>query len=389
MGSLCSSDLILADALRSAGLPTSVLRAASERELQDRSHDLFPHLRNEDVVFFRSADDLLRRLRGFDVLFSFTSTLGFALAKRMYLYPMLQRMGWPPYINISTGADITERAVESSWEGSLERFTMRHAFAQAVPPFPEAIRSAARLRLANACLLPPIQITLASTDDEPSNSSAWRFRRSRDELLLLHPSHFDWGLSDPGARASTKGNDRFLRALAEFIPKAGRPVRLLALDRGSDREPAKALVRTLGLEPYVEWRESLTRDDLFCAMREADLIVDQFDIGGLGGIAREALHVGRPVLIYVQPNAERLAYDELSPVLSAHTVEEILASLHEAADPEQLQALARRAREWTRARPTHVLLSRYLFYATVATGYEAADFGWGRPYGHPWGSLDD
>lgn len=132
IGSLCSGDLVLADALIAAGIPTTVLRSALERELGDRSRDLFPHLRR------------------FDVVFSFTASVGFALDRLMYAYPALERLGWPPYINVSTGAEITERALGPGRVGVLQRFTMRRAFAQGVPPYPEAVRTAARMGLSNA-----------------------------------------------------------------------------------------------------------------------------------------------------------------------------------------------------------------------------------------------
>jgi hypothetical protein len=88
------------------------------------------------------------------------------------------------------------------------------------------------------------------------------------------------------------------------------------LDRGADRENAKALVRELGLDDVVTWGPSLPRDELFAAMLEADLIVDQFDVGAFGLTALEAFQVGRPVLTYVDQTCERLVYDDNSPVLT-------------------------------------------------------------------------
>jgi hypothetical protein len=387
IGSLCSSDLVLTDALRRANIAADSLRHRSESSTDVHS-GLFPSLSDEHVITFESPEALLRRLRRYDVIFSFTASLGFHLDRLMYAYPLLRRLGWPPYVNISTGADITERALDGSRAGMLQRFTMRHAFAQAVPPYPDAIRTAARMRLTNACVLPAVQITIADGEPDPP-SGEWRFRTRADELLLLHPSNLDWGVTDPGPRASTKGNDRFLRALALVRGDLGRPVTVIMLERGPDRDLAKELVRELGLDKCVRWRQHLSRPDLFAAMREADLIVDQFDIGALGMIAWEAFNAGRPVLSYVQENSELLAYDVNSPVFNAHTVDEIAARLRDAADPELLRERTERARGWARERSMDALLPRYLFYATLASGREATDFGWDRAYGHQWSRGGD
>jgi glycosyltransferase involved in cell wall biosynthesis len=366
------------------GVSCVVLRTEEERELCDQEAGLFPHLEEVQLRYHASRLQLLWALREFDVIFSFTAAIGFRLGKLMYAYPLLRRIGWPPYVNVSTGADITERALEATWPGRLQRLTMRLAFAQGVPPYPDAVRTAARMRLSNACVLPPVQLTFGEDGVGLPPEEEWTVRTSTEELLLVAPSNLDWGEADGGPRASTKGNDRFLRALALFVRETDRPVRALVLERGADLEAARKLVDDLELSNHVVWRVGLPRRELFAAMREADVVVDQFDIGALGMIAWEAMNLGRPVLTYVDPTSERLAYDENAPILNAHTVDEILERLREIADRERLQELASRARAWACARTMASLLPRYLFYATLASGIPAADFGWDRPHGHQW-----
>jgi hypothetical protein len=379
VGPLCSCDLILADAIRAEGVPVTVLRNAAV-PLDDFEPALFGHLTTADVVLYRTPADLIRELRRFDVVFSFTSTIAFDLGKRFLAYPLLQRLGWPRYINISTGSDNMERAVAASFDGFLERFTMRHAFVQNLAPYPEGLRNAALLRLRNAATIPPVHTTPALTGVPP--------RSSRDELVLFHPSNFDWGEADAGRRASTKGNDRFLAALARLVGESNRSVRLIALDRGPDREAAHTLVQKLGLGDVVDWRAPMDRDALFAAIAESDVVVDQFDVGGLGLIAWEAMQIGRPVLTYAQENCERLLYDVPSPVFSGHTEDEILHALRVLVDPDALAKATASAREWAMARPTTAFAPRYLFYAAVATGREPIDFGWSRPFGHARGDQE-
>jgi glycosyltransferase involved in cell wall biosynthesis len=381
IGSLAAIDFALADAFVGAGLPATVLRGPGESGLDAAASSLFPRLMPDHVVFFDSKNDLLGLVRRFDVVFTFTAALGMWLGRRMYLYPALQRLGWPPYIDMATGSDLTERALERTTAGRVQRFSMRHAFAQGVPPFPDAIRTVASMRLRNVCMLPLASVATGDQPDVASEQPAWRFRRSADEFVIFNPSRFDWGEADPGPRASTKGNDRFIRALARFVSESTRPVHVIMLDRGVDGANARALVGALGLDRVVTWGASLDREGLFAAMREADLVVDQFDVGAFGLTALEAFQVGRPVLTYVDETCERLVYDENSPVLNAHTEDEIVARLHEAARSDELDRRTELARTWARSRSLDDLVVRYLLYATMATGKPAADFGWNRPYG--------
>lgn len=381
IGSIAGIDLALANALASAGVRVTVLRAEVEGGWDEQVADLFPGLSADDLRVFGSKYELLRLLREFDVIFSFTAAIGRWLGRMIYLYPGLRRFGWPPYINMATGSDIAELALERTPEGRAQRFTMRHAFAQGVPPFPDAIRTAAAMRLRNVCMLPLAHLSPSSDSRRLPDMADWRFRRTPDEFLIFSPSHLDWGEADPGPRASTKGNDRFIRALARFVAESARPVRAVILDRGPDRHNAKALVQELGLSAVVTWGPSLERDALFSVMRESDLVVDQFDVGAFGLTALEALQAGRPVLTYVDETCERLVYDENSPVLNAHTEDQILARLHEAAEAGELLRRTELARSWALHRSFEAFLPRYLLYATLATGKPALDFGWKRPHG--------
>ena len=381
VGSLVSIDLALTDALIGAGVPATVLRHRGEGGLDEGSAALYANLSSSDFEFFETKTDLIRCLRRFEVVFTFTAAVGMWLGRRMYVYPLLRRLGWPPYINVATGSDLTERAIEKTTAGRIQRFTMRHAFAQGLPPFPDILRTAASMRLRNACMLPLAHISLPDTLPAAPRLSSWRFRRSRDEFLILNPSRLDWGEADPGPRASTKGNDRFIRALARFASETQRDVQAVLLDRGADQENAKRLVRELGLDDVVTWGPPLSHGELFAAMAESDLVVDQFDVGAFGLTALEAFQVGRPVLTYVNETCERLVYDQNSPILNAHTEDEILARLHEAAESDQLERRTNAARHWAQTRSFDALLPRYLLYATLATGKPAADFGWWRPHG--------
>ncbi|HET6865339.1 MAG TPA: glycosyltransferase [Solirubrobacteraceae bacterium] len=360
IGSLASCDLGLGEALLRRGLDVTVLRHVIEGSPRDLDPEIFPTLASRGVTTFGGQKHLMRILPRFAFVFSYTSALANHLGEFARVYPAAQAAGWPRWMNICTGSDMTELALEDSEAGRRQRRALRLAFVNVVPNYPWAIAAAIELRLRNTVVLPfpfrPIDVVPAPE------------RVRREELVLFHPSNLDWGATDrrPG-RTSTKGNDRFLRALARFVGETHRPVRLIALDRGPDRALARELVTELGLSEFVQWRGALSHAQLYEAIQDADVVVDQFDVGGMGGIAWESMALGTPVLTYLHPPSDRLSFDVPTPVLNAYTEEEILEKLRLLADPGALLEQRRRVAEWMTPR-REGQLDRYLLYMALATG---------------------
>jgi len=64
------------------------------------------------------------------------------------------------------------------------------------------------------------------------------------------------------------------------------------LIRGPDVEPTRRPIREFNLEDRVTFLPELRRPDLIRAMQEADLVVDQFDVGAFGATALVAVAAG-------------------------------------------------------------------------------------------------
>jgi glycosyltransferase involved in cell wall biosynthesis len=366
IGSLASCDLGLGEQLLRAGIDATVLRHAVEGTPKDLDPEIFPALAARGIEVFGSRRELAMRLREFAFVFSYTSAVAMHLGPWLRAQRLAQRLGWPQWMNICTGSDMTERAVERTAAGAAQRRALRSAFVNVVSNYPWAIGNAVALRLPNVVVLPfPFRPLPGPPAGDPP--------RTRSELVVFHPSNLDWGVTDntPG-RTSTKGNDRFLRAFARFEQETTRDVRLVMLDRGPDRALARDLVGELGLDDVVMWRAGLSHAELYAAIRDADLVVDQFDVGGMGGIAWESMALGTPVLTYLHRGSDRLSFDEPTPVLNAYTEDEILAALRIAADPEALAERRARVRGWMASRRDGQL-DRYLLYMALATGRHPHD----------------
>jgi hypothetical protein len=240
---------------------------------------------------------------------------------------------------------------------------MRAAAVNVVPNYPVALENAARLRLPSVAVLPLLQSALSPAELRALPRSGPSFRADDDELLLLHAS-----ADGRAGRISTKGNDRFFRALATVVRRSRRRIRVIVLDRGPDRDTAHRLVTDLGLDGAVTWHEPLPRMRLFDAIRDVDVVVDQFDVGGLGMTSWEAIALGTPVLMHLDERLDRLVHDEPTPVLRARTEEEIEEQIVRATDPDELQRERAEILAWTERHHAGAYLPQYLVYAALASG---------------------
>lgn len=139
-----------------------------------------------------------------------------------------------------------------------------------------------------------------------------------------------------------KHNDRFLRAYARFCQRAERPTVLMLLDSviSRDVEPARALVRSLGIEDRVIWiqapeRRPLSQSEMLYFYANADVVADDFGAGWFGSCLIESLSAGTPVITYAD---QHLAHYPWHPVMSSRDEAAIESNLIELAGNEALRA---------------------------------------------------
>lgn len=366
IGELWSNDRVFAEHLARAGLKPSV--ATRRRAPVPRDAEIAPGFHRcwdpSEEVDCLTPYSLWRWARACKVVLSFTGALAFGLRE---LWPLRSLLGLPPVVNFWTGSDILEAVRQQSRHQRLYRQILRFGSLNWCPPYPRAIENLVQLRADRVVFLDyPFALPQSGPElPEPERP----VQESDHPLVFLHPSHLDWGINDPAAgRYSTKGNDRFIRAFARAV-KSGLHAQCLVVSRGPDVRPAQALVAECGLTEHVQWLPSLTRGELFRRYAQADVVVDQFDVGGLGGIAIEAMAMGKPVLTFVDEQAARLQYDDPPPVLNCRTEDEICDRIMGCNDGAFLRELGQRARSWaTRHHDWGHCLHRFLFWHATLTG---------------------
>jgi glycosyltransferase involved in cell wall biosynthesis len=372
IGDLCGNDILLAETMLKNNIKPIVLRPASSKNASQKEEmsllgSYILQFSSNDIYYFKSAFDLFRTTCRCKVLISFT--LGIISHLRR-LYPLIYLPCFPPVINVTTGSDITELIAENTFGSRLYRHHLRMSQINLCACYPHAIKNIQKYRIPNVYF-----------SRFPYYVAPKKFPFQEDEhLVFFHPSHFDWKVNDPGAyRNSSKGNDRFVRAFMRAV-RNGLRAKCVILYRGSDRDEAKKMIAAAGMEDHFIWREHLTRDELFDEYSRAHVVVDQFDVGGLGGISVEAMSVGRPVIMYVNENCARLIYsNDLPPVLNCWSEDEIYEQIMKCKDRLYFHDMGNKSREWVmRNHHWSTCMDQFLFYYSLLTGHIVKDYGWNK-----------
>ena len=340
LGPHLNNDIVMAEALTYNGFNCVVLRDANTGRPDPT---IFPtglkYFSLDQVRVCRSSLEFFRACMGARCIVTYS---GFLTSVLRYFWFVARILPFPPIINVPSGSDITELALQRSRAAWLYRDLLRRAAFTVIPTYPYAIKALKQLKLPRFVFIKyPYFLPDALEPAEVGGGGG-------EKIVYLHVSNLDWGAVDnkPG-RNSTKGNDRFIRAFAAAV-RAGAPIKCIMLDRGPDRLAARKIIAELGVESAFEWVNSVLPHELRKLVSTADIVVDQFDVGGLGAIAMETMSLAKPLMIHLDQDCLPLIYDKAPPVLNCSTEAEIHDVILSHLDRAALHALGLRAEKWVR-----------------------------------------
>jgi glycosyltransferase involved in cell wall biosynthesis len=377
IGELVGNDLILAEHLSRVGLRCCVVRKqetekGKRKEIITNLSFYHTHFKESEILFVKNAFEFLKIARESRLILSATAALLYYLNFLWFLRKIIKL---PPVINVGTGSDITELAADRSIKGILYRQYLRFVDLNWFGPYPHAIKNIYNLKLGNIAFMPFPYIL-------PNETEIINFENDKVKvgpIRFFHASHLDWKINDPGEwRNSSKGNDRFIRAFAKAVSN-GLVAKCIILNRGSDKDEAQKLIKELNVEKYFEWKQHLSRDEFVSEIFISDVVVDQFDIGGTGGIMIEAMSLGKPVITYINENSNKLLYTEPPPILNCYTEDEIYNQILKCSDRKFLENLGIDSKGWViKNHHWQNCLDQFLFYFTLFTGRKIVDYGWDK-----------
>lgn len=372
VGDLCGVDLVLAEGLARHGCAVSVFRHIGTTQKQeglgsealDSYHTRFS---SNDLYYFRNSTEFIRLAMQCEIIMGFTATIPAWLG---WLYPVKLLPQFPKIINISTGSDISEFLDNHTWRSKRYRHHLNTSALNWMVEYPHALKNLIRYKIKNVYLWPFPGMHVSDTPfQSPPN---------RNDVLFFHPTRHDFKVNDPGIhRNSSKGNDRFLKAFIRAI-KSGLNARCVVIDLGPDAKEALRIIKESGVEDRFEILKPMSRELLFEQYTRADVIADNFDIGGLSCTTVEALSGGRPVICYINEPCSSLLFDkDLPPILNCWSEDEIFKQIMRCGEKQFLVDQGILSREWV-MRHIHwsVILERLILHISLILGRPMKEYGW-------------
>jgi glycosyltransferase involved in cell wall biosynthesis len=161
--------------------------------------------------------------------------------------------------------------------------------------------------------------------------------------VFFSPARQHWTDRDPGF---AKGNDLLLRALP-LVRQAARDFAVVLVEWGRDVAASKALLAELGCGDLVRWIPVLKKRDLWAQYLTSHAVADQFIIPALGGVAFEAMALGRRIITALDEDQATRFFGAAPPLFACRTVEEVAAAmLRVLADPADTAGRGEAAQRW-------------------------------------------
>lgn len=211
--------------------------------------------------------------------------------------------------------------------------------------------SCRQLGLPNARYLP---CAIPYDTDRVGPLSRAEFVRARNRLglpedgfVITQPSRQEWTYPPDGAGSNHKGNDRFLRAFARFLQGPGRGAWLVAVTKGRDVTASQRLAASLGMADRIKWIPQQNKAGLRECLGASDVVADCFTYGFYPMSTLDAMSIGRPVLVYLEPKGLEKFGVKPPPVVSVQSEEEIYHALCQlAATKGRGEEIGAASREW-------------------------------------------
>lgn len=152
------------------------------------------------------------------------------------------------------------------------------------------------------------------------------------EVRIFNVARFNWHKEtapDYFSELDFKGNDIMLKGIAKYAKDyPHHNLNVILVKKGVNLKETFALVKNLGIEHLIEWKEELSQKQVIEEFEKADIVFDQLSTSlvGMGGL--DALAVGRPLIANYRPEYMD-SFIGSWPVCQAQNVDEVYGWLKE------------------------------------------------------------
>lgn len=334
-GSICNLDVCFGELLASHGHDVQIVRSHLDQKLNFETLPAYPrHLSEKNFVSCENPYDFLKLQKNADYLLSISGAVINRFGIFWFLAPLFLRI---PIISIASGSDLSELIINKSRLSFIYRKILKKSKRVFTPPYPRIVENLESLQfLKNVRYLKyPMLLTFSKEKTHKPGP-----------IQILHATNLDWGIMDNSSlRNSTKGNDRFIKGLLKALEN-GANIRCAIAYRGPDRDVARDWIEKSEFRDKFNWFNEVDQHELQQLIASADIVVDQFDVGGFGLIALEAMSQGTAVLLHLDRKYLESQYGNFQlPVINIKEPDQI-ADFFLSANKEELLQLGRKAKEW-------------------------------------------
>lgn len=306
----------------------------TELAIQEKEMTHYRQLIKEFRVFFPNRKDKLTlkdilhfqdRKRIFQKIFKkYNLIQGYSTDP---MWPLLT--GFHPYTAYEHGT-IREIPFENNAVGRLTALAYKKADAVFITNA-DNILAAKKLNLTNFVGIPhPIQ--------DIWHKKWQKKQKKHKEIVIFFPSRHDWKI---------KGNDIAIKGIAQALKKTIKTIKIYFIEWGLEVGKSKALIRKLGFEQNTVWLKPISRKMIGFWMEQSDIVMDQFVLQSMGGIATEAMLSGKPVLLSYNHRINQWLFPEKPPLVCVSTQKEIAHALLELIKkPALRRKLGQQGKDW-------------------------------------------
>ena len=188
------------------------------------------------------------------------------------------------------------------------------------------VRAAERLRLRDFSFIPhPVNEEGIHLDPQAVVLRTELLRKHGADFILFHPARQHW--TAERHPSWEKGNDFFIRGLAQFMKAANARPLCVCVEWGHTVAQSKALLEELGIADCIAWIPPQPNRAMVRYVLASDVVADQFFLGAFGSLTPKAMMCGRPVLLNLDEKLHDWAFAETPPVENVRNPEEIAAAL--------------------------------------------------------------
>ncbi|WP_291329253.1 glycosyltransferase [Desulfovibrio sp. UCD-KL4C] len=331
-GALADCDITLGTFLINNGYDVTIARHQRYQYNHTSKGLVSPLPNSTQIKYTKKTIDLIKETKKADLIITFTGSLPLSL----HLWWVFKKvLDLPPTINIPTGSDMSELINKKKFLSYVYKYVLKSVNINLINPRKDFLQTLNKHNIKNVSFFRYPHRFLKK------NCAVNNF----SEIIFFHPTRIDF-LSQKKLKQS-KGNDIFFEEFDKALA-SGLNAKCYLIEHGKDW---KYLQEKTSISKYSNnyiWLKKLRFEEYVKYMNFADVIVDQFYVGWMGGIAHEAMSLGKPVLTYVSKASASLLYgSDLPPILNCNIKKESLCdTLLSCNSKKELLLLGSKGQKW-------------------------------------------